>query len=449
MDTQARPSRSKYRPTKQLSFELREHCGVYFEEQLYCHGLNLLLSLLSSGSATPDAPVPSPPPEFLAVAATIVVHPSTTTRAKSADNKQAANIALQLLRLTNSLVGPLAANFDAAFTFTHFTKSRSGARRAVADDGAEKPMEKEALNFELAHRGALWSRAEDFWHVVGWAFNCAVLHPSRWPRWRLLLEFLCEALEADWRERMRLVVELERDPEGETAVRAECERILCGSLIYQYYKATSGVSSPDRRMMRAIFADGTPGSTNEFREVFHKELLELKEETAKPRKREVNVNIDEEIYGDYLEWDVDDDESDSVRNELRETLPTRPKRQRTTKARHAAYLPRAIPHQDKLELDFLPYAASTSDTIDNARMSILLESVLRLLAASGLLQGGPSLKEAVEMGIEARAEKALKDTKIGQSKMKAEEFGWTWLIESGERLTCLVERVTPPEPPVE
>ncbi|KMP08694.1 hypothetical protein CIRG_08375 [Coccidioides immitis RMSCC 2394] len=554
MDTQARPSRSKYRPTKQLSFELREHCGVYFEEQLYCHGLNLLLSLLSSGSATPDAPVPSPPPEFLAVAATIVVHPSTTTRAKSADNKQAANIALQLLRLTNSLVGPLAANFDAAFTFTHFTKSRSGARRAVADDGAEKPMEKEALNFELAHRGALWSRAEDFWHVVGWAFNCAVLHPSRWPRWRLLLEFLCEALEADWRERMRLVVELERDPEGETAVRAECERILCGSLIYQYYKATSGVSSPDRRMMRAIFADGTPGSTNEFREVFHKELLELKEETAKPRKREVNVNIDEEIYGDYLEWDVDDDESDSVRNELRQTLPTRPKRQRTTKARHAGnddvdknydllnracsenltmlgdldslalrqrflaiisrvsasipdhfmsvdrlyllyvdfirHLPLPIfqvfvspsvlcqfsvdaqttlcemllerlcesrkptcrePYltQDKLELDFLPYAASTSDTIDNARMSILLESVLRLLAASGLLQGGPSLKEAVEMGIEARAEKALKDTKIGQSKMKAEEFGWTWLIESGERLTCLVERVAPPEPPVE
>ncbi|EEP80316.1 predicted protein [Uncinocarpus reesii 1704] len=542
MDSQSEPPGPPYRPTKPLPFELRQHCGIYFEEHLYCQALNLLSSLVSSGTASWASAAYLPPPEFLALTATLVVHPSTTTRAKTDENRQAANIALQLLRLTNALVGPEAADFNAAFVFTHFTKSRSGARRLVDNLEGQDTGKGEALDFELANRGSLWSRAEDFWHIVGWAFNCAVLHPSRWPRWKLLLEFLCEVLEDDWRERVRRSEELG----GGGKKKAEREELLCGSLIYTFFKGTSGISSPERRMMRAIFADGTPGATNEFREIFHNELQEAKQDGDKLKKREVNVNIAEDIYGDYLEWDLDDDEgTNSVLNEFKDELPTRPKRKRRTKADGAGgaevdknydlihkahsesltllgdlealalrqrflailsavsegipnrfmeldhlyllfvdfirHLPLPIfqlfvspsvllrlpvhpqttlcemllerlrenkkrssqsPYlnQDKLEADFLPYAASTSSVIDNARVSILLESVLRSLSAEGLLHVRPSLKEAVEEGILARGERAQTDTKKGQSKMKAEEFGWTWLIESGERLMHLVLR---------
>jgi hypothetical protein len=47
---------------------------------------------------------------------------------------------------------------------------------------------------------------------------------------------------------------------------------------------------------------------NEFREVFHKEIASLNDEkqTAKPKKRDREVNIDKEQYGDYLNDDSDD-----------------------------------------------------------------------------------------------------------------------------------------------
>lgn len=439
-------------------------------------------------------------------------------------------------------MGPLGADFAAAFTFTHFTTSRSGARRQIdfGLDGSSNDGEP-LSNIELAQRGSLFSRAEDFWHVVGWAFNCAILHPNRWPRWKLLLEFMCEVLEADWEERVRLVEEL---PGAERLARGgKRQTILCGSIIYRYFKSTSGVSSRDRRMMRAIFADGTPSATNEFREIFHNELKELEKDKEEFKKREVNVNVDEEIYGDYLEWDMDEEEKeDSVPGQ---ELPTRPKRQRTTRGNPSgstdvdknydllnvshsdnlnllgdldalslrqrllailsavsAAIPEDFMHidelyhlyvdfirhlplpifqlfvspsvlldlpadaqctlcemllerlrenklfisdepylnQHKLERYFLPYAASTSDVIDNARVSILLESVVRLLAGNGVLRATPSLKEAVEKGIMKRANKAQTDKTKNQSKLKAVEFGWTWLIESGERLTYLVEK---------
>ncbi|WEW60869.1 hypothetical protein PRK78_006357 [Emydomyces testavorans] len=535
MGAPKKPTGAKYRPTKPIPFELRQHCGVYFEEQLRT-------------VASRVAIVPSP--EFLALAATFVVHPSTTTRAKTREDERAAGLSLQLLRLTNSLVGPIAAGFDTAFAFTHFTKSRSGAKR-LADNVDGETNEIEALNFDLAQRGSLWSRAEDFWHVVGWAFNCAVLHPNRWPRWKLLLEFLCEVLEADWEERLRRVKELEES--DRKAARNKRQTILCGSLIYKYFKTSSGVSSRERRMMRAIFADGTSSASNEFREIFHNELKELEKESDKPKKREERVNVDDEIYGDYFQCDPDDqEESDSNYQEFRDELPSRPKRQRRTKTDNSgatdvdrnyellnkshsesltllgdlealalrqrllailsaisAAIPEEFMHidelyllyvdfmrhlplpifqlfvspsvllnfpvdaqitlcemllerlrenkkstseepylsQHKMETYFLPCAASTSDVIDNARMSILLESVLRMLSANGLLHVKPSLKAAVEEGILARGEKAQSDTKKGQSKMRAEEFGWTWLIESGERLTYLVERVIPNELP--
>ncbi|KAI1944949.1 hypothetical protein LOZ57_004622 [Ophidiomyces ophidiicola] len=527
-----------YRPVKPIPFELRQHCGIYFEEQLHCHALNLLLSLVYSGTAASSAAF-IPPPEFLALAATFIVHPSTTTRAKSKEKQQAANLSLQLLSLVNSLVGPIGAKFGIAFTFTHFSTSRSGAKRSIDNfDGASDEIE--TLNFELAQRGSLWSRAGDFWHIVGWAFNCAVLHPNRWPRWKLLLEFICDMLEADWRDRLQQGKNLK-----DYGTKAE---ILRGSIIYKWLETTSsGVSSRDRRIMRAIFADGASNSVNEFREVFHNELKELQKENSFSQKRDVVVNIDEDIYGDYLDRDVDDDEEESDSPPtIGGELPSRPKRQRRARVKNSGaidvdrnhdllnmscsdniallgdleclslrqrllaiisavsaaipddfmhieqlyhlmvefILPLPLPifqlfvspsvllnfpvdaqvtlcemllerlrenkklfsqgpsvfNQSKLEL-YLPLTANNADVFDNTRVSILLESAIRLLSINGLLRVTPSFKQALNVGIDARGEKAQSDTKKGQNRLKAEELAWTWLIESGERLAYLTEEV--------
>lgn len=252
-------------------------------------------------------------------------------------------------------MGPVTANFDTAFTFTHFETSRQGNRRrraaAAADDSSNNDpaknenLEDEAkpLNLDLGQSSAVWSRAEDFWHAVGWAFNCSVLHARRWERWRLWLEFMCEVLEDDWNERMRRVEHEERDIEGgnggsTSKQKKRRQRALQESLVFRYIEGESVGLGRNRRILRAIFADGSGGSVNEFREVFHNELKELKRDQGNNvKKREAEVNIDEEQYGDYLTRDDDEEEeeeadntSNAKANDNNDTTerPRRPKRTR-------------------------------------------------------------------------------------------------------------------------
>ena len=163
-------------------------------------------------------------------------------------------------------MGPVGANFDLAFTFTHFASSRYGGRR-LADSKNElkntaTDEDTEPLNFELARTGALWSRAEDFWHVVGWAFNCAVIHPKRWVRWQLWLEFMCDVLEDDWRERERRSESLDNEPEDH--FQSASDHWLKESLIVKYISTSSGGYGRNRRILRAIFADGSATAVNEL-----------------------------------------------------------------------------------------------------------------------------------------------------------------------------------------
>ena len=67
------------------------------------------------------------------------------------------------------------------------------------------------LNDILGNEESLWSRADDFWHAVGWAFNCSVRYPGRWERWRIWLELMCDVLQDDWNERERICQE-KKDP---------------------------------------------------------------------------------------------------------------------------------------------------------------------------------------------------------------------------------------------
>ncbi|OJD19679.1 hypothetical protein AJ78_00411 [Emergomyces pasteurianus Ep9510] len=549
-EAQDEPASPKYRPAKPLPFALSRHCNIYFEEKLYNQALHLLLSLLSS-STIASGPAFVPTPQQLAVAATLVVHPSTTTLAKSRESVQAANTALQLLRLTNKLVGPLAAKFEVAFSFTRFDSSRHRGSRRKDDesDGASlNPPDSDVafMNLELAQRGSLWFRAEDFWTAVGWAFNCAVLYPKRWSRWRVWLEYMCDVLEDDWAEREKLIAS-SSDGVAITSTRDSFRQ----SLIFKYISSTSGVSGQHRRIVRAIFADGSHSPLNEFKEVFRNELKEPQKDKDNLKRREADVNVDEDVFGDYLAKDEDDvDEDDDVGYTTRETRPSRPKRSRTTASTpfsnstedlsmHSSYKLSGIAHsgqatqlgdissialrqrlmqilsrvsnalpvdympveqlyqlfvefvrplplptfqllvscptlsnftddarstlckmilalllhrplkseppfinQSNLEIFYLPYAAYTNNSIENAKVSILLETLLRVLATNGMLQVQPSLTSAIEKGIMARADKSQSDTKKSQDKKKLDEIGWVWLIESGERMSYLVNQIS-------
>ncbi|KAI9823185.1 MAG: hypothetical protein M1832_002629 [Thelocarpon impressellum] len=303
---------SGYRPARELPYELREHCVIYFEEGLYAQALNLLTTLVASGTsattvagALPRAFVP--PPQHVGLAATLVVHPSLTTRA-SRDRLQASNAALRFLRTTNALVGPGNARFGAAFTFAS-TRRGGGRRRGggTHEDSTEGGgRDVDAISIEMANAGSVWNLADDFWHASGWAFNCAVAYPHRWARWELWMSFMLDVLEADWKERAELDRAEDPDADGdvfETRVR--------GSIITGYLPSELGRYGGVRRVLRAIFADGSAKSLGEFKEVFPNETREKKGDGGGvKRKREARLDVDENMYGDYVDSEDEEDDGD-------------------------------------------------------------------------------------------------------------------------------------------
>ncbi|KIX01262.1 uncharacterized protein Z518_08987 [Rhinocladiella mackenziei CBS 650.93] len=300
----------KYRPTKKLPFELAQHVQTYYEENLFLQAFNFLLSITGNTVSTLNrmAPVTIPPAPHLALAATMVVHPVPTTRTNSREKWDQANAALRLLWLVHNTVGPIEADFATAFTFRRYDFRSTRHVGLRFDDGDDDDEDRDVtgddehsavhdLNSPYAGSQGLWVRAEDFWHVVGWAFNCACLsgiHLMRWNQYRLLLEFLIDVLETDWQLRN---AEPEPSPEE--------------SLIWQYIELAGGGHARARRIIRAIFADGTARSMGEFRSIFAHELKEPAPENGTVKKREVDVNIEEDIYGDYTRED-DSDLSDDV-----------------------------------------------------------------------------------------------------------------------------------------
>ncbi|KAJ5281118.1 hypothetical protein N7478_006490 [Penicillium angulare] len=278
LDAMAPPGGQSYRKPAELPFELTQNIGIFFEE-------NLL-----------------PLPQHIALATTFLVHPSTTTRAKSAEEKDAAHLSLRLLRLLSSLVSPQDCKLNHAFSFADRV-SRSGRQK---EEGNSSLRSDKPLNLEMGKSDSLWSRAEDFWHMVGWAFNCSVLHPERWERWQIWLRYMCDVLEDDWAERVREYEEVTQPVENGGRQRAVPLNILRDSLIYQFITSNSTYGR-NRRILRAIFADGSTASINEFRAVFKKELTSL-QAPEKPKKRGRGVNIDQDIYGDYLSQDETDEE---------------------------------------------------------------------------------------------------------------------------------------------
>lgn len=254
--------------------------------------LSFLTSLITPGNTLSRTPALLPPPQHIALASTLVVHPSFTTRAKSAERLEAANLALRYLRLVLKLVGPVNGNLQDAFAFTGIgTSSRRGAigRRRTTDDFDGPKDDEHNINNDFAGPRALWAQAEDFWQVVGWAFNCSVLHERRWERWNLWLEYMVQVLEKDWETRW---VEFEIDPSGDSDPRA-------ASMIVQYLSADSLSTGRDRKIIRAIFADGTSRSTSGYPEVWKDETKDRKKVSGDVRRPNIKIDIEEGNYGDY------------------------------------------------------------------------------------------------------------------------------------------------------
>jgi hypothetical protein len=357
---------------------------------------------------------------------------------------------------------------------------------------------------------------------------------------------MCDVLEADWKERRRQV----EDARGKLKPDADPEAFKA-SLIFKYISSTSGITGRRRRIMRAIFADGSASALSEFREIFYNELKELDPNQDRPQKRQVDVNVNEDIYGDYLSPDEDEEPEEdpaAMEMERERERPSRPKRLRITRSnaltqpesdedlagldgvpshntaqigdlealnlrqrllqllsgvvfalpedsRDFVSLPdlyrlfaefiRHLPlptfqllvspsiltgfladaqttlcetllfellensapdsqenyiSQHKLETCFLPYAASKDSVVDNAKVSILLESLMRLLDADGHLIYSPSLAAAVKDGIERRAERCRADKK-SQARQRAEEAAWSWIFESGHRMMFMLRTI--------
>lgn len=538
--------------------------------------LNLLFSTLASGTYASEAVI-APLPQHIALAGTFLVHPSTSTRAKTAEQKEAAHVALRLLRLISTLITPKDARLDLAFCFKHTQTSRSG-RLLHADEDSSPDLPHDKTDWQrlsVANESSLWSRAEDFWHAVGWAFNCSVLHPERWEHWQIWLRFMCDILLDDWNVRVQEYEEFQEkkqkdaqeptkqeQPKGKGARSKKNDDldIFRESMLFRYIHG--GRHGQNRRIIRAIFADGSTTSVNEFRQVFPKELKHSKSKAPpeKAKKRDREVNIEQEEYGDYLSQDESDEEGNettdpSMSNSRSSSPPAGSKSRRTKRTRRGTrsaadptasepvresadasqttlthygggvstmgglgslglrkrllgllskvseripndfihfselyYLfvenirplplpifqtfvsPYVLPelpdeqqttlcqalllfmlessapnmhdedlNQDNMEKCFLPFAASTASVVDNAKVSIILEASIILLANSNMLTLTPSFKEAVESGILRRAERAQDDMRRSAASRNMESLEWCWLVESGERLMLLVE----------
>ncbi|KAK4541479.1 hypothetical protein LTR36_007925 [Oleoguttula mirabilis] len=529
-----------YRPAEALPTQLLDHATVCFEEQLYSQSFGLLSSALTAGqgSAGSSQPIAAhvPPVQHLALAATLAVHPSLTTRTKDKDKHVAADDALAYLRNVHAVVGVRGAELDKALQFVPRAnvaprnkrgKTKTRHLDLMAEDGDDE-MASTRIRSAYAEKESLWTNAEDFWGVVGWAFNCSVQHKHRWATWKVSLAFMLDVLESDL--------------DARTA-----DSTVTDSMLAHYIRPIGEGRNNKRRLMRAILADGGPKSSPEFGEVWKNEtkLPKTKKEDARAGKKR-KLDLDNGEFGDYFDGssDLDSPATSLPRSRSATALPTSrasrrpsgdeedgeaedsitcnprtkssqssgveafggiesiqlrqrllsllvrfchnhptpfldtedlfdlyteflrplplpvfqqlvlsPKRWLDTHAQSSldqmllrpllastapAYLANALTQLD-FETHYAPFTANTTSVTDNAKVSLLVEDLLRLLWMSGGLVYGAKLRKRVEAGIEARREKAAMDgrRKAGARARDDEDAGVVLGCSGDRMLVCL------------
>ncbi|KAH6897033.1 hypothetical protein B0T10DRAFT_475809 [Thelonectria olida] len=298
-----------YLNSRQLPRDLKVHTQIYFEEQLYPCATHLLHSITASGTRrqplqNPDKPISVPPTTQLALLNTLLVHPQHTTRAERQENLDVPSQAHDYLRTVLQKVGPVNADFRTAFQFhpgpRFVRRFGQSAQANESDSDEEMSLDDERIRGRISNEGSLWSRGQDFWSTVGWAFNCSIQQPRRWRYWRVWLEFMIDVLEADWEERERLDNEAYQS-NGENGKMPSKWREESMMLMYmdQQDGRTRGISG----IIKALFADGGDLYSTTFREVFEKEHKGPRKEGGKKRKRNDFLDLENDKFGDYFDDD--------------------------------------------------------------------------------------------------------------------------------------------------
>jgi hypothetical protein len=324
---------STLRLPKDIPHEVVQNIQSYYEEDLNAQGFDFLHALAANSASQTEVLVP--PISHLAFAATVCVHPNTTTRTADPTKLAQSAAAFRLLRLLQRMVA-YQIPWRQAF---HFRKY---------DFFHQKVNEDIYTQFDSKHKyvaNGLFTRAEDFWTIVGWAFNCACLpdmHAARWAYYEPFLSLMLDILDADFYHRAK-------------------EDTLDDSLLWSYIELASGSHGRSRRIIRAIFADGTTKCLNEFREIFSKELDPPKKAEEKPdTKFDLDAEqIDLAAY-DLSSGDVSEDEA-------------RPQKRVRTRTR----TPSARTSTESLRED---YIASHSATLGPPAALRLRARFIRLLA---------------------------------------------------------------------
>jgi hypothetical protein len=264
-------------------------------------GFDLISNALVTGGSTARhvsnlAPSIRPTSQQLALAATLIVHPQFTIRARKTEDSQASDAAYQFLKSTLETFGTIDGGLADAFVFgsntgsrrkAHLPRSETKSAAQSTENSEEETYPGLKLESKLAKDDSVFARVENVWQLVGWAFNCAFRYPKRWDRWQLFLDLLFEIWEQDIDDRQQLA---EEKPE-----------VLNESMALKCLKRAEGRSGR-RTIFRSMFANGKGKSLVEFGEVFKDEIKERKEmEPVGPRRQ--TLNLDEGKWGDY---DVDD-----------------------------------------------------------------------------------------------------------------------------------------------
>ena len=273
------------------------------------------MNLLVAGS-TSSQPAFVPPPNYLSLILTLSIHPKLNTKAKRPDLLAASNLAFQYLNALKKTVGPCNASLAEAFAFNHaYSSSRragsSISRRKQVDLSPHSRLDfEDAIHTDLAQFASIFSCADDFWTAIGFAFNCSVVpaYKKRWERWKLWLEYMISVLEDDW-----AMVETEDE-------ESDSKEGMKESLLAKYVSIKAG----ERRIMRAIFADGSSKRLNEFPELWKGECRERRANngaTPGPKKK-AKVDIEEAECGEYMLSSPSSSDEEDL--DTSEDLPTSP-----------------------------------------------------------------------------------------------------------------------------
>lgn len=349
-----------------------DHSTVCFEEALFSQGFALQSRCLESGVET-NAPSRVPPPPHFKFASTVAVHPNLTTRTHEKDRQVASNDALKYLRHAINTVDAKDGGLKDAFRFESSRSQSERSRRArtrnselsnASDDESEKPG---FIRSSYYKKQSLWRHAEDFWAIVGWAFNCSVLHKGRWKRWKAWLEQMLDVLQNDLEKHIRL-------KESENADMGE-------SLLAQYISTVGDGRNNRRRIMRAITADGTKRMVAEFGEIWKNETKPPKKKKEEHPSKRRKLDIDNNQFGDYGDSDSEVEGSEGRRRKSVSASAQSTRSMRSKEARQPAQDNEVETGEDETEADGLTSALTGVDGFGGMDSIRLRQRLLALLTS--------------------------------------------------------------------